>query len=147
MGSSTCRRHRAGVCLLPQMLGHRLRPRTDVQLFIDSADVGMHGVIADAECFGDFLVKETLREVIEHFLSRGEKDWPSPLPQPRVPAPGTKPPPCAQCDCSSASHPAQLLDGRQQLVRRRLFEQITARSADNALKIWSVFSYTVSIIT
>ena len=40
----------------------------DLEFFVNAADVGVDGFVADAEFIGDFLVKEPLREAIEDFL-------------------------------------------------------------------------------
>jgi hypothetical protein len=42
--------------LSPQKFGHRFCPRADLQFFIDTADVGMDGFVADAEFIRYFLV-------------------------------------------------------------------------------------------
>src|SRR6266545_8012470 len=54
--------------LTAQELGDGFGPGSDLELFIDAADVGVHGFIADAELLRDLLVKKTLAQAIQHFL-------------------------------------------------------------------------------
>jgi hypothetical protein len=45
----------------------------DLKFFVDAADIGMDGFVADAEFIGDFLVEKTVAEAIEDFLFPGRK--------------------------------------------------------------------------
>lgn len=40
----------------------------DLEFFVDAADVGVDGFVADAEFFGDLLVEKALAEAIENLL-------------------------------------------------------------------------------
>ena len=68
-----CRRafNRPPAGLAAQELGHRLRPGADLEFLIDPADVGVDGFVADAQFFGDFLVKKPLAEAVENLLLAG----------------------------------------------------------------------------
>src|SRR6266496_3908383 len=54
--------------LTPQELRDRFRARSDLELFINATDVGVHGFVADTEFVGDFLVEKTFAEAVKHFL-------------------------------------------------------------------------------
>ena len=40
--------------------GHRFGAGADLQFFVDTADVGVYGFVADAHFFRDFLVKKSM---------------------------------------------------------------------------------------
>ena len=40
----------------------------DLQFFVDAPDVGVHRFVADAEFFGDFFVKKSVAQTVQHFL-------------------------------------------------------------------------------
>src|SRR5260221_2493045 len=61
---------RARPCLsfTSQKLCDRFGPRPDLKFFVDAADVGVNGFVADAKLLGDFFVEKTVAETVEHFL-------------------------------------------------------------------------------
>jgi len=64
-----CGRFTAAFLRLPlQKFRHRFRARPHLKFFVDAADVSMHGLVADVEFLGDFLVDQTLREQIQNLL-------------------------------------------------------------------------------
>ena len=54
--------------LFPQKLGDGFGAGADLKFFVDSANVGVDSLVADAKFFGDFFVEKALAETIEHFL-------------------------------------------------------------------------------
>src|SRR5262249_21391981 len=51
---------------LPQILGHCLPPGVHVQLAVYAFDMHPHGVNADGKYISDFLISDTLRQMVEH---------------------------------------------------------------------------------
>jgi hypothetical protein len=84
---------------------HRFRPRPHLQFFVNAADVGVDGLVADAEFVRDFLVHQSLAQQVEHLLfALGKVFGGAPPP----PAAGRIARPCARCAWSSASRRAAL---------------------------------------
>ena len=55
--------------LLPsQEFGDGFRSGPDLEFFVDAADVGVNGFVADAKLLGDFFVEKSVAEAVEHFL-------------------------------------------------------------------------------
>src|SRR6185503_3119960 len=50
-----------------RVFGDRLGARTDVQFFVNAADVGIHGRDADLEFVRNLLVEKAAGEKLEHF--------------------------------------------------------------------------------
>ncbi len=58
---------------MPQKFGHGFGAGADLELLVDAADVGVDGLVADAQFVGDLLVEEALAQQIQHFLlARGK---------------------------------------------------------------------------
>src|SRR5476651_1946467 len=54
--------------LTAQKFCHSLRPRPHLQFFVDAADVGVDGLVADAEFLRDLLVDQPPAQQVEHLL-------------------------------------------------------------------------------
>ena len=54
---------------------HSLSARSHLKLLVDTPDIGMNRFVADSQFLGNFLVKKTLRQAIEHFLFTRVKDF------------------------------------------------------------------------
>src|SRR6266566_1341046 len=52
----------------PQEFCDRFRPRPDLELLVNSPDVGVNGFVADAKLLGDFFVEKTVTEAVQHLL-------------------------------------------------------------------------------
>jgi hypothetical protein len=58
---------REGV-LFPQKLGYGFSAGADLKFFVDTANIGVDGLVTDAKFLGDLLVEKALAEAIEDFL-------------------------------------------------------------------------------
>jgi hypothetical protein len=105
--------------------GDGFGPRPHLQFFVNAADVGVDGFVADAEFVGDFLVNQSLAQQVEHLLfalgkvfgglrRRGRRFF------------GTIARLCARCAWSSANRRGGLPDGFQQLLGGGALEHVTA---------------------
>lgn len=65
------RRFRRHPALASQEFSHGFSPGSDLEFLINPPDVGVDGLVADAEFLGDFLVEKTLREAVEDLLFPG----------------------------------------------------------------------------
>src|SRR5258706_13534788 len=54
--------------LAPQKFRHCFSSSPHLELFINAADVGMHGLVTYAELLGNFLVKKSLAQAVQDFL-------------------------------------------------------------------------------
>src|SRR6266850_218366 len=54
--------------LFSQEFGYGFGAGADLKFFVDSANIGVDGFVADAEFFGDFFVEKAMAEAIENFL-------------------------------------------------------------------------------
>jgi len=52
----------------PEKFGDGLRPGAYLEFFVDPADVGVDGLVGDAEFLGDFLVEEALGQEIQDLV-------------------------------------------------------------------------------
>ena len=51
-----------------QELRDGLCASADLEFFVNAADIGVNGFVADPQLFGDFFVKKALTKTIEDFL-------------------------------------------------------------------------------
>jgi len=58
----------AGTLSVTQEFGDGFGPRPYLQFFVNPADIGVDGFVADFELVGNFLVHQSLAQQIEHLL-------------------------------------------------------------------------------
>jgi hypothetical protein len=101
--------------------GHGFGAGADLEFFVDAADVGVDGFVADAEFVGDFLVEEALARQSRTSCSRGERfsvGWGTLRLFGRIAQL------CGRCAWSWASRPMDVPDGGEQFLRGGALEQV-----------------------